>query len=76
MVLGTATTILEPLSTLRLSELTTTFDTSPSDGNANKDADGTKQASCADVVKTTKPDTIVNEVAFDARTSLAAGVDT
>lgn len=65
--LGTATTILDPLSTFRVSQLEGSSFGTPSccSKTCGRVFTGAKIASCALVVKMTNPDAIANEVVFD-----------
>lgn|ERR1700722_561235 len=71
IVLGTAVTIRDPLSTFRLSHPDIMPLTSPlsaegtAEANLDRDANMT---SCALVVKIRKPEEMVNEVTFDSKT--------
>src|ERR1700727_287140 len=73
IVVGTAVTILAPLSTRRFSHRDVIFVTSSLfivDSMAAKDARGAKIASCELVVKIQNPDVMVKEVVCEAKTWL------
>lgn len=69
IALGTATTILDPRSTLRLSHSAEAFlrdESPPSVKRGGSEASEINVASCPVVVKIRKPDAMVIDVALDA----------